>query len=230
MTSREDNFLARWAQRKTEVAKAEALEKDSLTTPENCPQAAEDTEPFDLASLPTLESITAETDIRPFMNALVPEGLRNAALRRMWELDIAIRDYVSPATEYAWDWNQTGGAQGYGPLEAGYKAFEIAEKMISQKNEHNTLVEGGDTDLANASVADASPGSKGAEWLPTEEPEPKPLVEIKTVRLSTKTDAGSYISGDPQPSAADDSANSPRGTDIFASQHSSARHGRATPR
>jgi hypothetical protein len=54
----------------------------------------------------------------------VPEPLRNAALRRMWSLDPKIRDFVSEAREYAYDWNVPGGVPGSGPLQA--TAEEVA--------------------------------------------------------------------------------------------------------
>ena len=49
----------------------------------------------------------------------VPEHLRNAALRKSWALDPAIRNYVNPALDYAYDWNTPGGVPGSGELDAG---------------------------------------------------------------------------------------------------------------
>jgi hypothetical protein len=46
----------------------------------------------------------------------VPEALRRQALRALWSADPAIRDFVSPALDYAYDYNAPGGAPGYGPL------------------------------------------------------------------------------------------------------------------
>ncbi len=90
------------------------------------------------------------------MNALVPADLRNAALRRMWELDTAIRDYVSPATEYAWNWNEGGNAPGYAPLEAGFRAAEAAARMFSAPQMDNTLVESSvELDNSQASLEQA---------------------------------------------------------------------------
>jgi hypothetical protein len=48
----------------------------------------------------------------------VPEALKLAALRRMWTLDPAIRDYVGPA-EYAWDFNDPGSMAGFGSAGGG---------------------------------------------------------------------------------------------------------------
>ena len=83
---------------------------------------------FDLSSLPKLEELTGATDITGFLSKGVPEHLRNAALRKSWALDPAIRNYVNPALEYAYDWNTPGGVPGGGELGAG---IDVA-RMVSQ--------------------------------------------------------------------------------------------------
>lgn len=72
-----------------------------------------------LADLPSLDAFTPDTDLTPFLRSGVPAALRNAALRRMWSLDPSIRDFVSEAREYAYDWNTPGGVPGLGPLLPG---------------------------------------------------------------------------------------------------------------
>ena len=47
--------------------------------------------------LEVIESITADTDIRAFLAPGVPVQLTRAALRRVWETDPAIRDFVGLA-------------------------------------------------------------------------------------------------------------------------------------
>ena len=123
-----DGFLSRWARRKREVrlgerteappadtqgVEAGAVPGDEPVVPEGAPTEAE----IDvLAELPSLADLTAETDLLPFLRAGVPAALRNAALRKMWSVDPAIRDFVSEAREYAYDWNTPGGVPGMGPL------------------------------------------------------------------------------------------------------------------
>ena len=118
----DENFLARWSQRKRQVAE----EARKAAEPE--PQPAPVEEPLDLSLLPDIEALTAETDIALFMQKGVPDTLRNAALRKMWALDPAIRDYVGDALDYAWDWNAPGGVPGGGELGEG---FDTA-KMVAQ--------------------------------------------------------------------------------------------------
>jgi Protein of unknown function (DUF3306) len=130
--SENEAFLVRWSRRKrqAEKAKTEGLVKavsnedvsGSLMTPELAHSTNRSGEPVpelsaeEIALLPRVEDLTAETDVTQFLRKGVPMGLRNAALRRMWALDPAIRDYVSEAREYAYDWNVPEGVPGSGPL------------------------------------------------------------------------------------------------------------------
>ena len=67
----------------------------------------------DLSALPSLESISATTDIRPFLLPGVPAELTRAALRRVWVADPAIRDFVGLA-ENAWDFTAPDTVPGFG--------------------------------------------------------------------------------------------------------------------
>jgi hypothetical protein len=137
-----ENFLARWSRRKREAheaAETPAPPAVDASTPAVAPAApvaggreqkgevkpgeplpARDTvldEPsFDLTRLPPIESITAATDVRAFLQPGVPPELTRAALRRAWVADPAIRDFVGLA-EYAWDFTAPGAMEGFGPLE-----------------------------------------------------------------------------------------------------------------
>ena len=74
-------------------------------------------EPFDLASLPSIETITVNTDIRGFLESRVPAELTRAALRQAWASDPAIRDFIGIA-ENQWDFNDPDSIPGFGPLLA----------------------------------------------------------------------------------------------------------------
>jgi hypothetical protein len=126
-------FLARWSQRKQEAM--EETKQPERETPDGDAEIAavpatevEAPGPFDLASLPSLDELTSETDITAFLRQGVPEHLRNAALRKSWALDPAIRNYVNPALDYAYDWNTPGGVPGSSELGAG---IDVA-RMVSQ--------------------------------------------------------------------------------------------------
>jgi hypothetical protein len=100
-----EDFLARWLRLKSESERA-------------MPAADVSAAPaFDPTSLPTIESIVADSDIRQFLQAQVPEELTRAALRSAWTADPAIRDFVGIA-ENQWDFNDHAAMAGFGPLDA----------------------------------------------------------------------------------------------------------------
>jgi hypothetical protein len=112
------DFLSRWSRRKR-AAEAEPKVPPPPSEVADPGQAADGkTEPpaATPVELPNLDDLTSHSDLTAFLQQGVPVSLRNAALRRMWSLDPAIRDYVGDARDYAWDWNVPGGVPGTGPL------------------------------------------------------------------------------------------------------------------
>jgi hypothetical protein len=85
--------------------------------------------PFDPATLPPIESIDAGTDVSAFLRPGVPADLAQAALRRAWVTDPAIRDFVGPA-ENAWDFNAPGGVPGFEPLRAIDDVQRLAAQVL----------------------------------------------------------------------------------------------------
>jgi hypothetical protein len=127
MTSSE-NFVLRWARLKnesdtglkTEAVGPEPQQQHVASVDTETPslrqkdEAAE--EPFDPASLPSIEMITVDTDIRGFLQSRVPAALTRAALRRAWASDPAIRDFIGIA-ENQWDFNDPTAMPGFGPMQ-----------------------------------------------------------------------------------------------------------------
>ncbi len=196
-----DDFLARWTRRKAEVARAEAEEHSKIAAEADGAQASstqgrvpgasqvgDDGEPFDLSLLPKLEDIVSDTDITIFMQRGVPEDLRNAALRRAWEVTDSIRNYVDPAIEYAWDWNTPGMHPG-SELEAGYDTAKQIAGMFSKSPSH-TLVE---------SASDAEPQTTEQSAQPTPGAEGESLAHA--AGQEHERVAGSVESVDPDPAA-----------------------------
>jgi Protein of unknown function (DUF3306) len=60
----------------------------------------------------------------------VPEHLRNAALRKSWALDPAIRNYVNPALDYAYDWNTRGGVPGSSEIGSGMDVARLVSQIM----------------------------------------------------------------------------------------------------
>jgi Protein of unknown function (DUF3306) len=133
-----ENFLSRWSRRKLEVSQdAEPVDPpvtqepgEDRTSGKGAPDGASvPVEPdFDLASLPSIETITAETDISGFLAAGVPSELARAALRRAWASDPKIRNFVGLA-DYAWDFNAAGSMAGFGPLEMSDEVGKMVGRM-----------------------------------------------------------------------------------------------------
>lgn len=146
-----EGFLGRWSRLKRRNEPGETTE-GSAQEPAGAASAGENTAPAaptaddaeagtrpvgtaaadlpELPELPSLDSITATTDMRVFMHPAVPDSVRNAALRKLWSVDPAIRDFVSPALDYAYDWNTPGGAPGYGALGVGDDVARMLSEAI----------------------------------------------------------------------------------------------------
>lgn len=130
-------FLVRWSHRKQEARqpepKPDAPTVESVEPSSSSAPQGDDIPPeLDLSTLPKLEELTAGTDITAFLRQGVPEHLRNAALRKAWALDPAIRNYVSPALEYAYDWNAPGGVPGGGELGAGVDVARLVSQIMGE--------------------------------------------------------------------------------------------------
>lgn len=137
----EDGFLGRWSRLKRKAAAPqpdEALAPGPLSA--EPPPAEPPPEPAtlsaeELAALPRIEDLAEGSDISAFLKAGVPRGLRNAALRRMWMLTPAIRDYRDPAVDYAWDWNTPGGVPGDGAAPSPERAAEMLRTLLAPREE-----------------------------------------------------------------------------------------------
>src|SRR3984893_275153 len=175
---KDKSFLARWSQRKREAKRPdrEAPVADANVPPG--PATEDDAAPeFDLSSLPRLEDVTETTDITAFLRKGVPEHLRNAALRKSWALDPAIRNYVNPALEYAYDWNTPGGVPGSSEIGVG---MDVA-RLVSQ-------IMGGGESGAEASAGDVDPGNEPAQSPEhNAKQEPKPDLPTQALRLGNET-------------------------------------------
>ena len=114
--SESDNFLSRWSRLKRE-SQATSPDSEAASPDADVPSAASSSPAFDPASLPSIESIVADSDIRGYLHADVPPELTRAALRSAWAADPAIRDFMGIA-ESQWDFNDPAGIPGFGPLQA----------------------------------------------------------------------------------------------------------------
>lgn len=125
-------FLERWS-RKKRAADEDAGKEPEADEPAEAlaePEVLESEEDLPdeevLNALPSLDEITLDTNIMPFLQRGVPRAMKNAALRKMWLLDPRIRDHKDLAVDYAWDWNTPGGVPGSG----GTVSAESVAKLV----------------------------------------------------------------------------------------------------
>ncbi len=172
MSGADKGFLSRWSRLKRQPAPAPeaappAAEPAASPVPEG--KALDDL----LAQLPRVEDLVPGQSLSAFMQPWVPTGVRNAALQRMWLLDPAIRDYVSPALDYAYDYNTPGAAPGFGPMETGQDAIREVAEMFDRvlgkdpkegpgqsAGGHDNVSQAGSTDApADAAVQQSFPAT-----------------------------------------------------------------------
>jgi uncharacterized protein DUF3306 len=155
MTDRDDSpkgFLERWSRKKIEGEReADDAPTEPRATDVSLPDepglpdrpAANTAKPpvegapkpeFDLASLPSLDSITAVTDIRAFLGPGVPKELARAALRRAWSADPAIRDFKGLA-ENDWDFTDPTAMPGFGALPEGTDIAKMLAQIFGEKEQ-----------------------------------------------------------------------------------------------
>ena len=213
---RDKGFLARWSQRKQEAKQPEPKRdtpaEETGVAPEKVTEAAAEPE-FDLSSLPKLEELTETTDITAFLRKGVPEHLRNAALRKSWALDPAIRNYVNPALEYAYDWNTPGGVPGGGELGPGVDVARLVSQIMGAP-------------AAETTSSDPNFAAE-AEGSPVEPPEPEHL-PVQSVRRADEpgAEAKGVSNAEAEKAAPADES---RSAEPAAPQQRVRRHGTAKP-
>jgi len=141
--SEDEDFVSRWSRlkhesvsrrtRQTELRERAAPSSTAVTSSVNEEEAAGTetrTAPiFDLAGLPSIDSITARTDISMFLRSGVPAELTVAALRRAWVSDPVIRDFIGIA-ENQWDFTNPTTIPGFGPLHDTGDKLSLVARMV----------------------------------------------------------------------------------------------------
>lgn len=140
--SEPENFLTRWSRRKlvveepsppaaAEVPPQKSPKNDEGASSATGKPAAQPAPEFDPASLPSLDSIGAETDISAFLKPGVPGDLRLAALRRAWSADPAIRDFKGLA-ENDWDFTVPNATMGFGEIDPNLDVKKMLADMFGE--------------------------------------------------------------------------------------------------
>jgi hypothetical protein len=207
--SEEEKFLARWSRRKRETEEDSGREAEQDPKQPSTPEAktgvppspadrsAPDAEPaFDPATLPPLESIVANSDIRAFLRPGVPAGLTRAALRRAWSADPAIRDFIG-LSENSWDFTAPNGVPGFGPLDPAEVPRLLAEVFGTETREKvqsalEAVERVADTPTPAGNPADSAaklePAARPAADLPVDSPVLTPVQADKPGLSPSKND------------------------------------------
>jgi len=173
MSDERGSFLSRWSSRKLEAKHGQDDHASDSPEPPNTTVPAEpEVTPDEVAALPRIEEITAETDISGFLRKGVPEGLRKAALRRMWLLDPKIRDYVGDARDYAYDWNSPGGVPTSGPLTLADDPARMLARVIGSDGQSPAKLEHSSGAMAPDGAAGQPNEVEGLIRLPDSGPVP----------------------------------------------------------
>lgn len=224
MTDREDReggFLRNWSRRKLAAKREQSVLPDEPATPVDAADPSLPEEEIDeqaiIDALPSLDEITAGFDIKPFLAKGVPAPLKNAALRKLWMVSPAVRDYSDPAVDYAWDWNAPGGVPGGGGVLSSQSVEKMVRDLIGDRAEPPT--DGAESGLAVEPVRPRQAAQITAREDVLETPQP-----AAERRDDLDADADGTDPENPQAQASDPS---PRPeTQPLASQR---RHGGAVP-
>jgi hypothetical protein len=197
MTDRENSpkgFLERWSRQKIAGeapdtrAEPDAPQPEAPDLPE--PVAKNDGAPakpeFDLASLPSLDSITAITDIRAFLGPGVPRELARAALRRAWAADPAIRDFKGLA-ENDWDFTDPAAMPGFGALPEGTHIRRMVAQIFGE----------GETPADPGTATNLTAGPQETD-KPHEITTPEPRAAVSSAAREDETTTPQILAGDPQ--------------------------------
>jgi hypothetical protein len=163
---------------------------------------------FGLASLPSLDSITAVTDIRGFLGSGVPKELARAALRRAWSADPAIRDFKGLA-ENDWDFTDPTAMPGFGALPEGTDITKLVAQIFGDEEKPTDANIGAgkpaDSQAPNIAKEIAAPNSQTDVALPEGPPKLAPqntsmserqIAQSNLVQRDNNTASHNSISGD----------------------------------
>jgi hypothetical protein len=151
------------------------------------PPAPTDSKPgFDLASLPSLDSITAATDVRAFLAPGVPAELARAALRRAWAADPAIRDFKGLA-ENDWDFTDPKAMAGFSDLPGDFDVKKVIAEIFGEKDRTTDSTASAEPEPALAAPAQQSEPPR--EFTSADETEPAAAEEPATPQVAQASEA-----------------------------------------
>jgi len=223
MSEEEKGFLSRWSRRKRDAVKAEPKQAAAEQPAQPAEGSPEAYPPFDLESLPKLDELTAKTDMTVFLRKGVPESIRNAALRKSWALDPAIRNYVNPALDYAYDWNTPGGVPGGGELAPGTDIARMVSQVFGEPQQAVDKAAGITADGADKETEQLGQPDAPSPAVRLSDASPQKSADAAQCAVSTDADSPAPEAGSARDEAYDERRS-------FASQQDARKHGSARPK
>ena len=251
-----EGFLSRWSRRKRETPAEEPApppappaaivppSPEAEATAEGGAAEGEEITPEELAALPPLDALTAETDVVAFLRRGVPQALRNAALRRAWALDPKVRDFVCEAREYAYDWNVPGGVPGNSDLLPTDDVPAMIRQIFGDGPPAQAVAGGTSPPVSAAPVAEPSPRDpvshsrrptapdRSCEASPVRHPEEPAAREEEAEPTLAPSPEPTLIQGENAVSSRPAALVDPRGAEVGSTVSPPSfprRHGRAKP-
>jgi len=195
--SEQEKLVARWSRLKrtsmqsgkmpVDAASSEVKQEAAVDRPAGASRCDEGTgEPFDVSQLPSIESLTASSDIKAFLQPGVPAQLTKAALRKVWTTVPAIRDFIGIA-ENQWDFTDPTAIPGFGPLKPGDNVSQLVAQAMGKLRppaDGEVVAEATDRPLA-ASAERPQPPAVQAESASTAQDtklEERPTGEVSAVQ------------------------------------------------
>ncbi len=156
---REEAFASRWSRlKRTKNAEAQPS-KTTDGAPSTKVEGARNAVLVDPSTLPDIEDLLPTSDITGFLQQGVPEELKRLALRKIWSLDPAIRDFVEVA-ENQFDWNAVDGVPGFGELPAGVDLEALLAQAIGAAQSDDSA-----GDLPAVAVSDRATSEQSKEQV-----------------------------------------------------------------
>lgn len=179
------DFLARWSRLKREARAAVAERRPAAADPAAPPPAAATAPPAEaqLPELPPIDSLTKDSDYTPFLRPGVPEALRKAALRKLWQSDPVFAN-LDGLLEYGEDFGEPFRAAG--AIATVYRVLKGMPDATEEKEPDQA---------EGAPGAATAPQTTAATDEPAETPAPAPQPDDEKQSSPRPATAGPERSG-----------------------------------
>jgi Protein of unknown function (DUF3306) len=134
------NFLQRWSHRKRAAGNTEPprqADPSEETPVADVEVSQSNTTACNPNVLPPIESLTETSDIRAFLAPGVSLELQRAALRRVWQSDPRIRNFIGIA-ENQWDFTKPETIPGFGSVLITPELRRVVENLFAEMTREAT--------------------------------------------------------------------------------------------